>query len=154
MTLKGINVNKAVERAKRTLEADTSASPALRAMMEVLITCLDLLLEKLGSPSVGHFDETGINVGGKLHWLHSASNERWTLAMPHPKRGKDAMDAMGVLPEFRGSACHDHWKAYFQYDKCTHVLCNAHHLRELEWVSEHEGHGWAVLMQKFLLDTE
>ncbi len=68
---------------------------------------------------------------------------------PHAKRGKEAMDAIGILPSFGGIACHDHWKAYFQYKQCLHVLCNAHHLRELEWVVEQHGHQWASRMQKF-----
>ena len=63
------------------------------------------------------------------------------------------MDAIGILRAFNGIACHDHWKAYFQYQQCLHSLCNAHHLRELECVTEHEGHRWASRMQKFLLDT-
>lgn len=112
----------------------------------------DVVKEQLQKASVGHFDETGINIDGKLHWLHSASNDRWTLSMPHKKRGKEAMDEMGILPMFKGTACHDHWKAYFQFN-CIHSLCNAHHLRELEWVTEHGGHQWASTMQKFLVDT-
>ena len=112
-----------------------------------------LAKRKLQAAVSAHFDETGINIGGKLHWLHSASNDRWTLTAPHEKRGKEAMDAIGILPAFGGIACHDHWKAYFQYQQCQHVLCNAHHLRELEWVTEHEGHRWASRMQTFLLDT-
>lgn len=110
--------------------------------------------QHLQTATAGHFDETGINIGGKLYWLHSASNDRWTLSAPHQKRGKEAMDAIGILPEFQGIACHDHWKAYFQYKQCTHVLCNAHHLRELEWIAEHEGKSWAHRMQKFLLETD
>ena len=56
MTLKGINVNKAVERAKHALESDKSISPAFRALVEVLITIVELLLEKLGSATsrTGH----------------------------------------------------------------------------------------------------
>jgi transposase len=110
--------------------------------------------EQLQGATAAHFDETGINIGGKLHWLHSASNDRWTFCAPHRKRGKEAMDEIGVLPVFQGIACHDHWKAYFQYEQCVHVLCNAHHLRELEWVVEHGGRSWAKRMQKFLLETD
>ena len=47
------------------------------------------------------------------------------------KRGQEAMERMGVLASFKGQLVHDHWKSYFVY-LCTHVLCNAHHLRELE----------------------
>jgi transposase len=99
-----------------------------------------------------HADETGININSKLHWLHNTSNDRWTLLFPHKKRGKDAMEAMGVFPNFHGVAIHDHWKAYYQYG-CRHSLCNAHHKRELTAVIEHNpDHFWAQKMKKFLLD--
>jgi len=41
------------------------------------------------------------------------------------------MNEAGILPRFKGVLCHDHWKPYYRYD-CSHALCNAHHLRELE----------------------
>jgi transposase len=44
---------------------------------------------------------------------------------------------MGVLPFFDGMLCHDHWKAYFQFGS-GHVLCNVHHLRELERAKDQE----------------
>lgn len=34
-----------------------------------------------------HADETGINIEGKRHWLHCASNDLWTDFFPHEKRG-------------------------------------------------------------------
>jgi transposase len=96
-------------------------------------------------------DETGINVNGKLIWLHSAGNDQWTLFYPHEKRGSEAMIAMGVLQHFRGVLCHDHWKPYFQF-KCLHALCNAHHLRELERALEQDHQKWAKDMQELLLE--
>lgn len=98
-------------------------------------------------------DETGVNVNGKLRWLHSNSNDQWTLFFPHKKRGLPAMQAMGVLEHFKGILIHDHWKAYFRF-KCQHALCNAHHLRELEWVWENEHQNWAKKMQTLLLKTD
>jgi transposase len=98
-----------------------------------------------------HVDETGINVNGKLFWLHTASNSNWTLFFPHAKRGVDAMKAMGILEHFQGTLCHDHWKPYFRF-KCLHALCNAHHLRELERAWEHDGQKWAKNMQDLLLE--
>jgi transposase len=44
---------------------------------------------------------------------------------------------------------HDGWKSYQGYD-CEHVLCNAHHLRELQYILEHYGQGWAFQMSLLL----
>ncbi len=62
-----------------------------------------------------HADETGINVNGKRIWLHCLSNDRYVLYHPDLKRGKEAMDRMGVLPKYEGFLCHDHWKPYYLY---------------------------------------
>lgn len=97
-----------------------------------------------------HVDETGINVDGKRLWIHNASNERWTLIAPHAKRGKDAMDEMGILPHFSGFLIHDHWKPYYRYENCAHVLCNAHHKRELTRAYEQDGQHWAKAMETLL----
>lgn len=105
----------------------------------------------LASP-LNHADETGINVNGKKIWLHNLSNEKVTLYHPDEKRGKEAMDRMGVLPLYTGRLCHDHWQPYYRYENVIHVLCNAHHLRELERVIEEEGHEWAKVLLKFLVD--
>ena len=107
--------------------------------------------EKLSESSVMHADETGINVDGKRHWLHCNSNRSLTYYFPHAKRGKDAMDEMGVLPNFSRVLCHDHWKPYYRYD-CTHSLCNAHHLRELERAWEQDKQQWAKQMQAVLCE--
>ena len=98
---------------------------------------------------LNHGDETGINVNGKRLWLHSISNEKTTLFHPDEKRGQQAMDRMGILPFFKGILMHDHWKPYFRYE-CTHVLCNAHHLRELEAAVEFDNQKWADKMQELL----
>lgn len=107
------------------------------------------LCSKLALSDLIHADETGINIGGKRVWLHNASNPWYTFFYPHHKRGGEAMDAMGVLPSFQGTLCHDHWKPYFNYGK-DHALCNAHHLRELEWAWEKEGQQWASDLSKLL----
>ncbi|WP_268765514.1 transposase, partial [Methanosarcina mazei] len=38
------------------------------------------------------------------------------------KRGAEAIDAMGILPKFKGVAVHDGWKPYNVYE-CDHALC-------------------------------
>ena len=106
---------------------------------------------ELAASDQAHADETGINIGGKGHWLHCVSNKYWTLYCPHEKRGTDAMNDIGILPRFKGILCHDHWKPYYKID-CTHALCNAHHLRELTRAWEQDGQKWAKNL-KNLLET-
>jgi transposase len=45
----------------------------------------------------------------------------------------------------------DGLKAYFGFEMVDHALCNAHHLRELEFVHEQYGATWAKDMQDLLL---
>jgi transposase-like protein len=106
----------------------------------------------LDSPIV-HFDETGMRIEGKLHWLHVAGTQEATYYMPHGKRGSQAIDAIGILPSFEGIAVHDGWSSYFNYG-CDHALCNAHHLRELTFVHEQHGQSWAKQMMEFLLEVK
>jgi transposase len=97
-----------------------------------------------------HFDETGMRCEKKLYWVHVASSQMATLYTIHAKRGQEAMDAAGILPDFDGFAVHDHWYPYFSY-KAIHVLCNAHHLRELTFVHEQEREEWAKRMKDLLI---
>jgi transposase len=97
---------------------------------------LEAIRQALAAADVLHADETGFRVAGKLAWVHSASSGKFTLITVHPKRGREAMDAAGVLPQFRGVLMHDCWAPYDTYAQPTHALCNAHALRELQAVTD------------------
>jgi transposase len=109
--------------------------------------------DQLAAAAVAHFDETGARVAGRLHWVHSASTPELTWQSVHPKRGKQAMDAAGVLPGFQGVAVHDGWSPYWGY-AVTHALCGAHLLRELDAVAEEPRQGWAAGMAELLCDAK
>jgi len=100
-----------------------------------------------------HADETGINIGGRGHWLHSTSNDGFSYFYPHAKRGGEALDEIGILPGYKGIICHDHWKPYYNYGG-SHALCNAHHLRELERAFEQDGQQWAQVMAVLLKEID
>lgn len=100
--------------------------------------------------NVVHFDETGMRVNGKLWWLHVACTSGLTYYFIHQNRGTVAIDEMGILPEFAGKAIHDGWKSYGGYG-CEHFLCNAHHLRELQFILERYEQPWAFQMSLLLV---
>jgi len=101
-----------------------------------------------------HFDETGMRCQKKLNWIHVASSTTATFYGMHSKRGQEAINEFDILPRFEGIACHDHWFPYFAYTQVTHGLCNAHHLRELTFIYEHEKETWAEEMRLLLLKAK
>ena len=115
---------------------------------------LATIKQQLIAADVAHFDESGLRVEDRLNWLHVASTNQLTYYAVHPKRGQVGMKALGILPEFKGRAVHDHWKSYFTFDNCQHALCNAHHLRELQFVLDQYEQNWAREMAQLLLDIK
>jgi transposase len=99
--------------------------------------------EQLQQAPILHVDETGMFCERKLHWIHSASTEHYTHYGIHPKRGKEAMDEIGILPDATGRIIHDFWESYARYDHLTHAYCNAHIVRELRSVHQDYHQAWA-----------
>jgi transposase len=108
------------------------------------------LKDSLKNAGILHSDETGMRTMGNLYWQHVVSTKSLTYYGIHKKRGNEAIDTIGILPEYKGTLVHDHFSAYFKHgDK--HVLCNAHHLRELTFIEESYNQSWAKHMKGLLL---
>jgi transposase len=101
-------------------------------------------------------DETGLRVAGKSHWIHVARTDYLTHYAADARRGKLAMDAVGILPQFGGVVVRDGWFSYDEYRQATHALCNVHLLRELVYVEEvsAEQQRWTSPRSKLLLDIK
>ena len=100
-----------------------------------------------------HQDETGMHVGKTGWWIHVCSTDRLTHYAAHQSRGRKALDAIGIAPQFRGTSVHDGLRSYQSY--CfTQAWCNVHHLRELTFVEEELKQPWARKMKDLLLEMK
>ncbi len=97
-----------------------------------------------------HQDETGLYQQGKRVWLHVSCTKTLTHYGVHAKRGRMAMDAIGIAPAFAGTSVHDGWESYQGY-LCSHALCNVHHLRELTFLEETFQQPWTTTLKRLLL---
>src|SRR5215813_4640617 len=113
--------------------------------------------------AVLHHDETGLRVATRASargadtaptaswsWTHVTSTPHLTHYAVHHQRGAGALEAIGILPRFRGVSVHDGWTSYRHYRRCRHALCNAHHLRELTFVEEELHQPWAGQLKALL----
>lgn len=112
---------------------------------------------RLRQAEVLHVDETGLRVEGEGRFVHVASTPLLTHYSCDTRRGKAAMDEIGILPAFGGVSVHDGWPAYQYYYQCRHALCGAHLLRELTYIEEshpHQRGQWAGPMAKLLVEIK
>jgi hypothetical protein len=79
------------------------------------------------------------------HWMQ-------TVYFWHRKRGQEAINALGILPQYQRRAVHDRWHSYDQY-ACQHRVCGAHLVRDCVFVAEQEKQPWAQAMSEHLLHT-
>ena len=104
----------------------------------------------LASPAM-HVDETSLRVDRKNHWIHVYCAGTLTVKCLHAKRGREAIEAIGIIPRYGGVAVHDCWASYLSYTHCDHALCGAHLLRELAFIVDAHGYAWARRMKRLLL---
>lgn len=127
--------------------AGAEAADLVTSVTEAIKEHLALLEEVIGN------DETGMRIGGKLYWLQTTGTTFLTYYAYHQKRGKIAMDAINILPRFKGRVMHDDLPSYFQYD-FQHALCNAHHLRVLLFLQERYPQKWIEPLIALLLEIK
>jgi transposase len=114
------------------------------------------ITDSVTAASVIGADETGLRVAGENHWVHVARTDRLTRYACSPGRGKEAMDAIGILPAYTGTVVSDALCAYRQYRQSRHALCGAHLLRELTYIKETcaEQQQWTEPLARLLLEIK
>ncbi|MEZ5448333.1 MAG: IS66 family transposase [Thiolinea sp.] len=149
----------ALERVAEILDDQYGIRPSSGSLQkwvvqvaEHLRPAYDAQCPTITGAEVAHFDESGIRVNGQLQWLHVAATDSAVHYSTHPKRGTKGMDAAGILPAFTGIAVHDCWQPYWHYPDISHALCNAHLLRELNYVDQLTGQAWPVALRNVLVD--
>lgn len=105
--------------------------------------------EDLLKESLLYADETGAQCNKERHWFHVISNERFTYYHHSEKRGREAHREMSLFENYQGMLMHDCYGSYFDKD-CTHLLCNAHLMRELADLAENHEVKWAQKLRSHI----
>ena len=126
--------------------SDTALMTIDEECAEKLNSFNEAVLNEIKNADVKHVDETGMRVAKKTQWVHVISTELLTHYRINPKRGN-------LLQGVVGKIVHDHWKPYFTLENVEHVLCNAHHLRELRALIEIDKEPWAQDMYDLLKES-
>lgn len=129
---------------------------AAQELSDKLLPCEQRLKGALAGADVLGVDETGLRVNGAGVYVHVARTEALTHYAYDSRRGKGAMDDIGILPRFEGTLVRDGFSAYQWYGKCRHSLCNAHLLRDLIFIGEsYPAHqAWTQSLTTLLLEMK
>ena len=131
----------------------STAFSANQQLFDKLEPIEDFIKEALKKEQVVHADETGLRCQGSLQWLHVTCSLLYTYFFVHPKRGKLAIESeKSILQDCKNYLMHDCWASYFGLENPSHLICNAHIVRELQALIENGSSKWAEIMQKYLLN--
>jgi len=112
------------------------------------------ITKSLLKEEVIHADESWIRVDWELDRIHVISTKYLTLLKLHDRRWREAMGDNGILPIFNQTVITDNYSSYKNKYNFQQWLCNAHHLRELNYVIQFEDKRWATKFKKLLLKSK
>lgn len=108
----------------------------------------------LKSQDVINLDETSLNVNKRKAWVHITCTDFITFLQTHRRRGREALEDIGIYPDFSGISVTDNFTAYDFNKSCFHAYCNAHNIRDLKYVIENGypyERDWCIRMRNCLL---
>ena len=156
MVVQMVALNRVQQMAFALVDRMISEATMLKYIMQLhnaLARWENEAIETTIQQKVIHTDETSFKVNRKKHWIHVYSAGDTVLKFLHPKRGKDAIKDIDIIPNFFGVIVHDCWASYLSYEHCLHGLCGSHLLRELAFIIESNQYRWASNMKRLLKHT-
>lgn len=135
------------------LSSGTLAS-VLKGCAGEVVGAETLIKEGLRKSAVLGVDETNLRVAKRQDWVHVSATDKLTLLVHDQRRGTSAIAKIDILPRYEGVCVHDGFSAYDRYGQCRHAQCNAHILRELNYVIETGQPQWAAEMKALLLEIK
>jgi len=148
-----VALNRVVEMMEALIGRTISEATLLKYVMQLhlaLETWEKRTVHQLYVSGCIHTDETSMRVNKQNHWIHVYSSGVLTLKMLHRKRGKEAIDDIGIIPNYDGVIIHDCWASYLSYQHLDHGLCGSHLLRELTFIIDSNGYRWAKNIKRLL----
>jgi len=110
------------------------------------------LKEILPRESVLHVDETSLPINQTKHWLHVICTPLLTFFSVQLLRGKEAINAIGIIPRFTGWLMHDFLSSYLSFENCLHTFYKSHLMRELVFIFEQHQQSWAEDLYELFLE--
>lgn len=151
-------VERTAELVSDLLGADVSTGWLCQIQLEAagkLAPFIGDLKDRLVGEPVLHADETGTRVRTTKHWVHTVCCGLLTLIAVHPKRGRKALEDIGVLGAYAGTLVHDGYASYDIIDHAHHAQCGAHLVRHLKNVGQTDAFAdWTQAMIVVMLDAK
>jgi transposase len=132
--------------------SEATIQSARQEQHEVLEPFEQRLREILPQEPVLGADETMVPINKVRHWLHVLCTPLLTFFSIQPLRGKEAIEAIGIIPRFTGWLMHDFLSSYLGFENCLHTFCKSHLMRELVFIFEQHHQSWAKELHDLFLE--
>jgi transposase len=132
--------------------SEATLQSARQELHQALEPFEERLVEILPKEPILHADETGVPINKIDHYLHCICTPLLTFFAIHLRRGKEAIEAIGIIPKFTGWLMTDFLSSYLAFDNCLHTFCKSHLLRELVFLFEQHQQAWAKDLYDLFLE--
>jgi transposase len=132
--------------------SEATLQAARQEQHQALAPFEERLRQILPQEPVLHADETSLPINKTKYWLHVLCTPLLTFFAVQLHRGKEAIHAIGIIPQFKGWLMHDFLSSYLGFENCLHTFCKSHLLRELIFLFEEHQQSWAKDLHDLFLE--